>query len=333
MNFPPRHEVDAQSRRRSLEFFADVFAVSPIQDLILCDNPLDSRAIEVLGPVLRGSNLEKIFANGCGLDSSRLHTFLGTLQTTSLRYLGLRENEFGDDAVESVRDFLAQQSMSLTHLDIAYNLLTAAFVRNALVPFLQAENVLTTLTLSGNAIGDDGVQDLMNHLATCPSLYIVRLDNCNIGNAGAAAIANALRRNTSIRFLYLAGNNIEAAEFEALRAALCEENTTLEALEIRREYDRETTTTSTKRIQAELKFYCELNKAGRGDFLIQTNMPEEDTDEDLGYTSWLTRFQTVASSIDGLVDEEGVHVGAISAVDYILSSKPELVAMLLPRQS
>merc|ERR1711935_1238093 len=69
---------------------------------------------------------------------------------------------------------------------------------------------VTTWDLHGNRIGDAGAAAIAEALKTNTAVTFLGLKNNNIGDAGAAAIAEALETNTAVTSLSLDGNSIGA---------------------------------------------------------------------------------------------------------------------------
>ena len=74
--------------------------------------------------------------------------------------------------------------------------------------------------LSGNNIGDAGAAAIANAIAVNASLKSLELFGNQIGDAGAAAIANAIAVNASLKILALEGNKIGDAGAAAIANAI-----------------------------------------------------------------------------------------------------------------
>jgi len=87
------------------------------------------------------------------------------------------------------------------------------------------ENI-TTLELFGHDIGGKGAEELADALKVNSTLRWLYLNNNNIGDKGAEALADALKVNTTLRWLYLWENNIgdkgaeELAKAKSYRASI-----------------------------------------------------------------------------------------------------------------
>ena len=78
----------------------------------------------------------------------------------------------------------------------------------ALADGLRANNSLTSLSLVGTPVGEEGACALSAALATDGMLTTLGLPYCGIGPAGGVALAGALRTNTALRYLDLSGNHL-----------------------------------------------------------------------------------------------------------------------------
>jgi hypothetical protein len=94
-----------------------------------------------------------------------------------------------------------------------------------------ANNTITTLKLSANDIGDEGVIALSQALARNAAITNLNLAFNNIGDEGVEALARILARNTTITNLNLSFNNIGDKGVEALSQALAI-NTTITTLNL-----------------------------------------------------------------------------------------------------
>jgi hypothetical protein len=90
---------------------------------------------------------------------------------------------------------------------------------------------LETLSLRGCEVGDAGATALAGALEQNAALKTLDLAHSNIGTAGAEALAYALETNTALAAIDLRGNPIGSAGMDALAHAL-EHNTVLQSLDL-----------------------------------------------------------------------------------------------------
>jgi len=82
-------------------------------------------------------------------------------------------------------------------------------------------NMLHTLNLSHNPIGDDGAEVLKNYLVEdeCALSYLT-IANCQISDKGVQFLADALRKNKTLETLNLDFNNLTDDSLTNLEAAI-----------------------------------------------------------------------------------------------------------------
>ncbi|MFP3012804.1 MAG: hypothetical protein ACEY3D_07870 [Rickettsia sp.] len=104
------------------------------------------------------------------------------------------------------------------------------FKRQALTEFLESKgftaeanglrNGDTTLNLNNKNLGDEEAKALAEGLKTNNSITQLNLHNNQIGDEGAKAIGEGLKTNTSITYLDLGGNNIGDEEMKPINEYL-----------------------------------------------------------------------------------------------------------------
>ena len=145
----------------------------------------------------------------------------------ALRRLNLRNIETcGDAGAAALAPVLAARSCPLDELLLSgcgVGARGAAALAAALLERADSGKTSTQLRLdlSDNALGDDGAAAISQALAAphC-ALSRLELNNCNVGARGAVVLAAALRRNTSLTKLKLAGNAFREKGLLALLAAM-----------------------------------------------------------------------------------------------------------------
>lgn len=134
-------------------------------------------------------------------------------------------NELGDEGAEAVAQALLLpergRPSSLLTLDLGFNDVGDAGAE-ALARSLRHNATLRTLYLSGNQIGAAGCRALADALSQrASSIMVLHLTgNADIGPEGGSALGQALRRNTTLTTLYVAGCSLGPQGSAALFAGL-----------------------------------------------------------------------------------------------------------------
>ncbi len=124
----------------------------------------------------------------------------------TLRWLGLRGNEVGDDAVESMAQML-RKNTTLEEVRLKHCGVGARGAR-ALGEALKESTTLKYLDLGGNDIGGDGTDALVDALWWSESLKQLHLMQCQLTDDGASSLLSALREsNSTLTHLDLYGND------------------------------------------------------------------------------------------------------------------------------
>ena len=138
---------------------------------------------------------------------------------------------FGDQHIESLANML-QINKSLATVGIIANGFVSAHSVQQLADSLMVNKTLNDLLLSGNAWGDDAVRILAGYLKMSESVSSLNLYFSDVGDAGATALAEVLRTNTTLNSLSLCKNpGISDPSVISLCEAL-KLNTTLSSLDL-----------------------------------------------------------------------------------------------------
>ena len=137
----------------------------------------------------------------------------------------------GDQSIVSLANML-QVNKTLTTIGIDIKFFFSAHTLQQLADSLMDNKTLNDLLLSGNAWGNDTVRILAGYLKRSVSLSSFHLNVSDIGDAGATALAEVLRTNTTLNSLDLCrnpgiGNPGVMSLCEALKV-----NTTLSSLNL-----------------------------------------------------------------------------------------------------
>jgi Ran GTPase-activating protein (RanGAP) involved in mRNA processing and transport len=143
-----------------------------------------------------------------------------------LSELVLDYNPIGDAGVQPLPALLKDSSNGqLESLSLRYCGITSAGCRSISSALTKAQvkgadRGVRHLSLAGNAIGDAGAKAIAAALKLNVSLEELDLTGCSIGAEGCSAIAEALLSNTNLRHLVLDYNNIGSAGAAALAVLL-----------------------------------------------------------------------------------------------------------------
>jgi hypothetical protein len=129
-----------------------------------------------------------------------------------------------------VPDFLIWDiCKGVTKLDYSSNKKLTPAQLKQLISYLTHDHFITELNLWNNQLGDAGAQALAAALKTNTALTTLDLSYNDLGDAGAQALAAALKTNPSLATLQLGSNQLGEAGAQALAAAL-KTNTALTTL-------------------------------------------------------------------------------------------------------
>eukprot|EP00953_Heterococcus_sp_UTEX-ZZ885_P028217 15058-Heterococcus_DN1.PRE.3 len=143
-----------------------------------------------------------------------------------LSELVLDYNPIGDAGVQPLPALLKDSSNGqLESLSLRYCGITSAGCRSISSALTKAQvkgsdRGVRHLSLAGNAIGDAGAKAIAAALKLNVSLEELDLTGCSIGAEGCSAIAEALLSNTNLKHLILDYNNIGSAGAAALAVLL-----------------------------------------------------------------------------------------------------------------
>eukprot|EP00729_Bicosta_minor_P009574 gene9574-2886_t len=125
--------------------------------------------------------------------------------------------------LERLLSLVEDQLPEMAHLLFApeaYLCTTRVYLLAALAESLNANTALTTLSIGGNAIANEGAAALADVLKTNRMMTTLSLGGNSIGASGAIAIAEALKTNSMLTSLDLGGNSIPNEGALALADAL-----------------------------------------------------------------------------------------------------------------
>ena len=161
------------------------------------------------------------------ITEDNIQVFIDLLQqNTSIETLNF---SFTDMSVPFLAEAL-QNNTTLKELELCHCELTLDMVKDV-SRMLTVNCSLTSLNISENPIGDNGVTHLVEALKQNKTLEELGISDCGITDAGVAALAEALRQKITLERLYINRCGTTDAGVAPLAEAL-KQNKTLERLDI-----------------------------------------------------------------------------------------------------
>jgi hypothetical protein len=196
-----------------------------------CKNYWDVLVYVKKNPEIRVSSLKLSGSGICGLEV--VGAMMGIENT--LTTLDLSKADISDEDVMQIVFLGLRSNHTLTTLLLQCRRLGYASTAS-LADMLKENHTLTTLLLGGHLVSDESIALLADALKINQTLTSLSLSSLGLfGNAGAISLANALRENHALTFLWLTGQSIGDEGAAALAEAL-KVNQTLTKLWINAEY-------------------------------------------------------------------------------------------------
>ena len=209
-----------------LQNFYLCFALKCIDECSTENSGLRSQMMNLLGTNLE---LQKLVITD---NSFPIKLFVEALQVNStLTFLLILVPFLGDQFIVSLANMLRVNKF-LTTVRIDIEGFVSAHTVQQLADSLMVNKTLNYLMLRGNAWGNDAVRILTGYMKRSESLGSLNLSCSDVGDAGATALADVLRTNTTLNSLGLCynpgiGNPSVVSLCEALKV-----NTTLSSLDL-----------------------------------------------------------------------------------------------------
>ena len=162
----------------------------PLATLQLAENNISvAQAVELVGALRTGApGLKELDLSGnpvCGVEEGG-------------------KDEFSTDLVEALCAWLQEEGTSLTSLSLADNGITAEGFRS-LAQALRSNRTIVVLDLSDNPLGPEGAEVLVPLLEKKDtSLTTLRVSGCELGDAGAKPLMEAMRGSRQLSELLAA---------------------------------------------------------------------------------------------------------------------------------
>jgi Ran GTPase-activating protein (RanGAP) involved in mRNA processing and transport len=202
-----------------------------LRSLALVNTPLgDSGVLRLASVLVANTTLEHLDLSGTGMT----HVGVGGLAMaigsgcTSLRSLSLERNSIDAEGATNFATTALRVSTSLHVLSLAYNTIGNDGVA-AIARAVGARNVLQSLNVGKNKITAEGAQQLATNLQDCTSLFDLSLFGNRVGATGARAIGALIARpKSTLQFVSLFTCNLGDSGAAALAEML--ENVSLPVL-------------------------------------------------------------------------------------------------------
>jgi len=211
--------VEASGARADTRLIT-LFNTENITDLHLDNRPIHEDAAVALSRTLPAHDeTESLSLVNSNLDDTTVKPIAEVLEKLSLKTLNLSKNRISGPGAEELAKGIAANA-SLTEINLEDNNINDAGV-TTLAANIGPKPLITLLNLNGNKIGPEGAKALTEHfLAPDRALPQLNLARNQLGDQGAIAIANLLRKNTTVTRVNLAGNNIADQGVKAITDAL-----------------------------------------------------------------------------------------------------------------
>lgn len=191
-----------------IALFRSLQTNNTLEELLMHGNRLVDGAAEALGRALAcNTGLKVLDLSTCGINDAGFRFIASGLEKNSvLEKLEMRDNHDLANTSALVLGRALGSNSSLKTLALS-NCDIGAVGAEAVFEGLQNHCcALTKLSISYNNIGDAGAEALGHALAYNTSLRAITMEKCGIESAGMMAIANGLKKNSTLEELYI-GNN------------------------------------------------------------------------------------------------------------------------------
>uniref|UniRef100_A0A8C1RFL7 NACHT domain-containing protein n=1 Tax=Cyprinus carpio TaxID=7962 RepID=A0A8C1RFL7_CYPCA len=199
---------------------------SHLRNLALDRNKLGYSGIKMLSGLLENpqNNLDTLSLIGCDVSERGCFVLASTFKVKSshLKVLDLYGNSLGDSGVWHLATGLENPNCKIETLRLMYCEMTNVSCTSLALVLKLSASLLRELDLSGNKLGDAGLQILSAGLAHSHcKIETLKLSNCDVTDKGCADLASSLKSNPShLRELNLDRNELGDRGIKLLSAAL-----------------------------------------------------------------------------------------------------------------
>ena len=198
-----------------------------ILELINC-NLQHKAAISITAALKNISSLQTLTFDSCNLQRDVADDLAVALYVNqNLKRLRLPNNNLRDGGISIVSAL--SQITTLTELNLKNNLLSEVVV-DELSSAIKNNKLIETLNLSGNNLKTNGIIRIAQPLSVISNLKVLNIQNNQITEGAADAIAIAILSNRKLEELYLGSNNLAAGVIKI--ATALQYLTTLKVLDI-----------------------------------------------------------------------------------------------------
>ena len=179
-----------------------------LEELYLGNNQLQLGAIKVAHSLQKNCSLKVLDLNNNNITEQVTYDLsIAIKNNVLLEKLWLSGNRLGSSTVMVVNPL--KEISTLKELDLNNNLNGSKELASALASVIMRNKLIKRLALSENNLNDDGVIKIAHSLCKLSGLKILDLENNNITEESADALATLISNNTKLEELYLCDNQLQ----------------------------------------------------------------------------------------------------------------------------
>lgn len=155
-------------------------------------------------------DLEKIAWSNCEIQASSIQILKSILATNSrLKDLNISKNDITDNDLSNLIDGLIESNCSLLVLDVSWNLFGIAG-GIVLGNYLSEKRSLIDLNLSGNKLGNDGLDKIIFHMKNIDSIEKLGFSTCSLGPEFSDTLFEFISQSTSLKVISISSNKFSS---------------------------------------------------------------------------------------------------------------------------